>query len=220
MFRSRRRALVYSQYEHARLAGALAQRWGNARFPRPDLPFASFVAGVALHDFGYGLLDEHPIGEMDHAERVATLSALIEARLADPVAETVALFHARRLTGDTDAGVAARCEARIDELLAATGIDRAAHAAADRITDLCDSVAFSFCFERAGRGRVAVPVAGGTADASTCSIEWSVDGAGLIAFEPWPLDVAALDTSVVAFAAEGYPDRLVPHLVPARVRPG
>lgn len=237
MFRSHRRAVVYSQYEHARLAGALAERWGNARFPRPALPFDAFVAGVALHDFGYGVLDEHPIGEMDRTERLATLAALVEARLADPVAEALALHHARRLIADNDAALTERCEARIVDLLARTGIDRAAYEAADRITDLCDSIAFHFCFEHEHAGRVRVPASAGAADRSrrrdgdepsveasgadgTRAIDWTVDAEGRVTLSPWPLAVPSLDVLVVAFEARGYPETLVPRAVPCEVRPG
>lgn len=229
MFRSRRRPVVYSQYEHARLAGRIAERWGNARFPRPELPFASFVAGVTLHDFGYGLLDEHPIGEMDRDERRSTLAALVESRMGDPVAETVALFHARRLIGDEHPALAARCEARIGSVLAATGIDRRAHAAADRVTDLCDSVAFHFCFEHERAGRVAVPIAPSAeraddgaerAAGGLGTIDWTLDATGRVTLSPWPLNVIELDVPVVAFEAAGYPDTLVPLVVPCRLRPG
>jgi len=50
MFRSTKREALFPQSEHARLAGAIALAWGNEQFHRPALPFASFVAGVTLHD--------------------------------------------------------------------------------------------------------------------------------------------------------------------------
>src|SRR5437868_3074723 len=53
MFRSRRRAVVFPQADHARFAGAIALAWRE----RPQLPFDSFVRGVADHDRGYGGLD-------------------------------------------------------------------------------------------------------------------------------------------------------------------
>ena len=64
MFRSRRRAVIFPQAEHMRLAGALAAHWGNGRFPRPPLDFLSFTLGVALHYRGYGLFDDDPLGAM------------------------------------------------------------------------------------------------------------------------------------------------------------
>jgi len=220
VFRSRRRPIVFSQYEHARLAGALARHWGNERFPRPPLPFESFVAGVVLHDFGYGLLDEHPIGAMAAAERRATLERLVDARLADPIAETVALFHARRLIGQADPALAARCERRIEAALAHTGYSRAAHETADRITDLCDSIAFHFCFESARRGAVEVEcVATSATPSTTRPLDWTLDEHGRVTLEPWPLSVPRLDTDVIAFEATGFPATLVPLTVACGIAP-
>lgn len=217
MFVSRRRPIVYSQYEHARLAGALALHWGNDRFPRPPLPFDAFVAGVTLHDFGYGLLDAHPIGAMEASERRATIARLVEARLADPIAGTVALFHARRLIGDADPDLAARCETRIETALTGGGPARAAYETADRITDLCDTVAFHYCFERPHASDVEVPCTG--ARDATCRIGWTLDEQGGVTLEPWPLSVPRLDVAVVAFDARDYPATLVPSVTTCRVRP-
>ena len=224
MFASRRRPVVYTQYEHMRLAGALALGWGNERFARPSLPFDAFVAGVALHDFGYGLVDDHRIGAMGSGERRATLERLVEARLEDPIAETVALFHARRLIGDGDPALADRCARRIDALLERTGRSRAEHEAADRITDLCDSVAFHFCFEVPREGRVAVPcpdagASGADASGATREVAWRLDGRGRVTLDPWPLRPPRLDLAVVAFGADGYPERLVPLVARCEVRP-
>lgn len=217
MFVSRRRPVVFSQYEHARLAGTLALHWGNSRFPRPPLPFESFVAGVTLHDFGYGLLDEHPIGAMEAPERHATLERLVDARLADPIAETVALFHARRLIGDTDPTLASRCETRIDAALARGGVSRSAHEIADRITDLCDTVAFHFCFEAPYASEAKVPCAQGSE--AICRVAWTLDETNRVTLDPWPLSVPRLDVRVVAFEAARYPGMLVPLTVPCALRP-
>ncbi len=58
MFRSKRHPVVVPQAEHARMAGAIAAVRANP----PPLPFESFVRGVALHDRGYGELDDDEIG--------------------------------------------------------------------------------------------------------------------------------------------------------------
>ena len=50
---------LIAQDDHARLAGELARRFGNARFARPAR-FDSFVAGVALHDSGWPIHDDAP----------------------------------------------------------------------------------------------------------------------------------------------------------------
>ena len=45
-----------------KLAGALAQLWGNAEFELPPLPQLSVLAGIALHDRAFGYLDDLPVG--------------------------------------------------------------------------------------------------------------------------------------------------------------
>lgn len=63
MFKSKIRSIIIPQYEHGRLAGTVASLWGNDDFARPVIDFASFVQGVALHDWHYGPIDNLPIGE-------------------------------------------------------------------------------------------------------------------------------------------------------------
>ena len=54
MFRSKTQNLIFPQAEHSRLAGTIANLWGNDDFDRPNFNFKSFVTGVTLHDVGYG----------------------------------------------------------------------------------------------------------------------------------------------------------------------
>jgi hypothetical protein len=63
MFRSKNQPSVIPQYEHGRMAGILASHWGNDSFDRPAIDFERWVAGVAFHDWHYGVLDNLPIGE-------------------------------------------------------------------------------------------------------------------------------------------------------------
>jgi hypothetical protein len=45
--------------DHARLAGAFAQRWGNDRFPQPE-PREHVLRGIARHDDGWAVRDAEP----------------------------------------------------------------------------------------------------------------------------------------------------------------
>lgn len=45
--------------DHARLAGAFAEAWGNAQFRRPE-PRARVLKGIACHDDGWAARDAHP----------------------------------------------------------------------------------------------------------------------------------------------------------------
>src|SRR5436190_17322232 len=61
MFKSKRRQIVIPQSEHLRLVGSLAMLWGNADFDLPPVEHVSMIAGMALHDRGYGQLDNSAI---------------------------------------------------------------------------------------------------------------------------------------------------------------
>jgi hypothetical protein len=74
--------------DHARLAGAFAERWGNERFPSPE-PRASVLRGIACHDDGWKARDGRP--EITRAgkpsafstELVGSYSAFEEIDLAE-----------------------------------------------------------------------------------------------------------------------------------------
>ena len=51
--------ILIRHQDHARLAGAFAEHWGNSRFPRPE-PFAHILVGVARHDDAWAARDSSP----------------------------------------------------------------------------------------------------------------------------------------------------------------
>jgi hypothetical protein len=61
MFKSKRMPIVIPQSEHLRLVGTLAMLWGNLDFDLPPIERNSMIAGMGLHDRGYGLLDNSAI---------------------------------------------------------------------------------------------------------------------------------------------------------------
>jgi hypothetical protein len=203
MFRSRRRAVVFPQADHARFAGALALAWRE----RPPLPFASFVRGVADHDRGYGELDVHDIDTVDDVEWVAVQRRGFAPRGEDVVVDLVAALHVRRLLSRNDADATAEADEVIASLLSLAGVTREQADAADAITNVCDVISFEFCFEspseRDVRGHRVV-----------------LDGLGGVTVDPWPFRLPELAGLVTAYEAEGYPERLVPVVVPYSVRPG
>jgi hypothetical protein len=189
MFKSRQRPVVYPQAEHQRLAGVIAAAFRPELVP---LPFDSWVRGVATHDRGYGELDNDPLGEMAEERWLEIQRGGIEPREDDPIIDLVVAVHVQRLAGDV-----ARLDARVAERVAAAGVDPAAAQEADALTDLCDSLAFSFCFEEKASG-------------TRGSLEYSVEKDGTASVSPWPLRVPWLKERVVGYDADGYPERLVP----------
>ncbi len=208
--------MLFPQAEHARLAGAIALAWGNDRFARPALPFDAFVRGVTLHDRGYGQLDADGIGEVSRERWAALQQAGFAPRGDEPVVDLVVALHLRRLVSGIDEAILAPMTAALPELHRAAGVDESDAAEADRITDLCDRIAFDFCVEEATGGRVAVaPVRG----AEPVAVAYTVDGYGEITLEPWPLGLPRISGIILGFRAEGYPDQLEPVVVPFDARP-
>ncbi|MDX6485151.1 MAG: hypothetical protein QOF43_304 [Gaiellaceae bacterium] len=197
MFRSRRRGVVYPQAEHQRLAGAIAAEWAEP----PALPFESLVRGVATHDRGYGDLDNDGIGELETERWLEIQRRGLAPQGEDAIVELIVAMHSFRLVSKAsmpvEDAVVREFEAARDARLAAAGIDPALAAEADAITDLCDRIAFSFCFEEAAAGTVG-------------AIAYAVDPDGTATLDPWPLRLSELRETAVGYEAQGYPGRLVP----------
>jgi hypothetical protein len=206
MFRSRRRAIVFPQADHARLAGAIALAWRE----RPALPFDSFVRGVADHDRGYGEHDADEIGAVESERWVGIQRRGFTMRSGDPVVDLVAAMHVRRLLSsrrdEHERAAYAEVDALLLSLVDAAGVTVAEAVQADAITNVCDHLAFEFCFEEPREGEVR-------------GIDYELDGHGLITLEPWPLDVPRVVGLVTAYEADGYPERLVPVVAPFKLQP-
>ena len=97
MFKSKVRAINVPQYEHGRLAGTVARAWGNDAFDCPALDFDAFVAGVTLHDWGYGVIDNLPIGAAPEDEWLEVIRKGVEKRFEHPTTDIVVKLHIRRL---------------------------------------------------------------------------------------------------------------------------
>lgn len=202
MFRSKRRAVVYPQAEHGRMAGAIAASWRRDAIP---LPFESWVRGVTLHDRGYGELDDDELLTIPPERWAGEIQTRgFRERSGDAVADLVVALHIRRLIGDDLEHPARAALAReIDDELGDVSDDART---ADRATNVCDSIAFAFCFE---------------AEASTTIGETTIayDGDARITLDPWPLDVPRLNGVVGGFEADGYPKRLTPVVTLYAVEP-
>lgn len=231
MFVSRSRPAVYPQSEHARLAGTIAQYWGNDQFRKPDLPFDAFCTGVALHDFGYGLLDNSDILSMGARERHRTFESLMHMKFDDVIAEIVAKTHVARLMNMSGLSeLEVTCRQQLSNLIAGTGLSEEVFQDADTITRLCDSVAFDFCFERPATGKLTV--FSGRASSRNVEMCYEIDfhctesinginaTVGCISLAPWPLSAPLVKGYLLAYEQSAYPKELCPHRVEFELRPG
>jgi hypothetical protein len=221
MFISKQRPIVVPQWEHQQLAGTLALLWGNAAFERPAIPSASFLAGVGLHDRAYGPLDNLPIGGIPEADWLALTQAGFATAWADPAADLIVKLHLQRLTGygttpERQAAATAMAEA-IEVYAARHGLDLPTFTRIDRITNLCDRIAFDFCFEAPASGTVNIFPRN---DAATeVAVNYRIAG-DTILVDPWPFSAAEAHGYLMGYQCAGYPTELEPVVLPYCVRPG
>ena len=104
-------------------------------------------------------------------------------------------MHIRRLVSNADPALGAELDAAYSARLQAAGISERDAAAADVVTDVCDRISFSFCFEEEGAGTVG-------------SFAYAVTPDGAAGLSPWPLGVQELTETVIGYRADGYPERL------------
>lgn len=221
MFRSKSRAVVFPQAEHARLSGSIAFLWGNSQFAPFPSPVESYVAGITYHDRGYGLLDDGGIGEIGEEDWLEYQLRGAETGFSDPTAEALVRLHLRRLLRyhETPPRVQAaeKIEAALARFVTRHQLDRALLERADRITRLCDNIAFDFCFELDASGTVEVPLSFDSDMLQTIAYEVR---AGTITLRPWPLSVAEYRGFICGYRGEEYPAALDPVITPFRLVPG
>ncbi len=197
------------------MSGILAAHWGNDAFDRPALDFDRWVTGVVFHDWQYGILDNLPILESSETAWLALTRRAVVDHFDDPVVDIVAKLHVRRLLGgmvsDTRAEMIQQIDEHVDARLAESGYSLDAFRRADRITRLCDNIAFDFAFGHEQTEQAGV-FARQTDEAET-TIQYTLHPNGQIIIDPWPFGVPTISSFITAFAADGYPDVLKPQLL-------
>jgi hypothetical protein len=218
MFTSKQRPIVIPQWEHQKLAGILALLWGNTNFERPPIPFESFLTGIALHDRAYGPLDNLPIGGIPEEQWLALTRSGFEMTWADPIADLITKMHLKRLTSYGSAparqALAAEMAQRIQAQIQRHGLEAALFEQIDRITNLCDRIAFDFCFEAPAEGEVRVFPRNGRQE--EVPVAYRIRD-GTIQIDPWPFGVESHAGYMIGYQLEGYPTVLEPIMVPFRV---
>lgn len=220
MFKSRARPIVFTQYEHGRLAGTVARAWGNDSFDRPALDFAAFADGVALHDWGYGIVDNLPIGEAPEEEWLEVIRNGVEKRFEHPTTDIVVKLHLRRLlswgSSPEREVLIAQIDERIDDRLDESEVKLEVFQRADKITQLCDMISFDCCFETPRRR--AYEIFNRQDSAETAEITYEIRPGGEVLIDPWPFSVSVISGVTYAFQSAEYPDALNPLVVPFYIR--
>jgi len=212
MIKSKQRPVVVPQLEHSRLAGTLASLWGNPDFDPPTIDRQSFVAGVSLHDRGYGPLDPFDLFGISEPVWLEITRRGFYARCSDPVADLITKHHLKRLVGNHV--FAAEMALVIQAQLRDHGFSPEQFQRLDRVTDLCDRIALKLCLEESATGSVAVfPKSSSTEE---IQVHFTLQD-GTIGAEPWPFSVERYSTFVIGFAQAGYPETLDPVILPVEL---
>ncbi|MDX1377998.1 MAG: hypothetical protein R3307_04045 [Anaerolineales bacterium] len=215
MFKSKRRAILTPQSEHLKLVGTLAMLWGNEDFDTPLIERNSMIAGMGLHDRGYGYLDNAPIGEMGDDIWFPIAKRGFYMECSDVVADTLVKYHFRRLAshGKTEGRreLAAEFSRAIDEQLQKHDLSKSLFDRMDRITDLLDQISFSFCWDVPASGEVAIFPRNG--EQVEVVVRFEVEE-GVIHVDPWPFSVEEHQGYLVGYYLDGYPEKLDPFILP------
>ncbi len=218
MFKSKRRSIITPQAEHLRLVGALAMLWGNADFDVPPIDRSSMVIGMGLHDRGYGDLDNLAIGGMREEEWHVVARRGFYMQYSDVVADTIAKYHVRRLASRDESGrrraMALEFSQAIEVQLEQHNLSRSLFDRIDRITDFCDKVSFDFCMDVPASGEFLIYPRNG--EDEEVLVGYHVED-GVIHATPWPFSVASYTGYLIAYRADGYPEKLDPFLLPYRL---
>jgi hypothetical protein len=187
-------------------------------FERPPVPFESFLTGVGLHDRAYGPLDNLPIGEIPEADWLALTHSGFEMTWADPVADLITKMHLKRLASYGSAPARPALTAEMGQAIQAKieqhGLDAALFERIDCITNLCDRIAFDFCFEAPAEGEVRIFPRNDRKEEVV--VGYLVED-GMIRVDPWPFGVESHTGYLVGYRLDGYPAVLEPVLVAYRI---
>ncbi|MGB7875736.1 MAG: hypothetical protein WBL25_15255 [Anaerolineales bacterium] len=219
MFISKRRPIVTPQSEHLKLVGTLAMLWGNDKFDSPPIERESMIAGMGTHDRGYGYLDNHPIGGMDESEWFPIARRTFNMPCTDVVADSIVKYHFRRLAGHDDSpgrkALTKEFSKAIDEHLEKHNLSKELFDRIDRITDLCDSLSFSLCFDMPASGEISIYPRNG--QDTEIAVKYHVEN-GVISAQPWPFSVNSYQGYLLAYKSDGYPEMLDPVILSYELR--
>jgi hypothetical protein len=103
----------------------------------------------------------------------------------------------------------------IDEQLEKHNLSRSLFGRMDHITNLLDTLSFEFCFDIPASGSLSIFPRNG--DEKEVTVEYHVED-GEINVNPWPFSVDEHRGYLIAYHAEGYPERLDPFILPYHLK--
>jgi hypothetical protein len=130
---------------------------------------------------------------------------------ADPISVLITKLHLKRLASYGSAPARQALTAEMAQAIQAKmdrhSLDAATFERIDRITNLCDHIAFDFCFEVPAEGEVRIFPRNDRDD--EIRVGYHIEG-GTIRVNPWPFGADSHTGYVVGYQLEGYPTKLEP----------
>jgi hypothetical protein len=126
----------------------------------------------------------------------------------------IAKYHFRRLASHGESqerkAMTGEFSLEIKKQLAGHKLSKELFDRIDRITDLCDTISFDFCFELPASKEFSVFPRNDSEEEVT--IRYRVED-GTIHADPWPFSVKTYQGYIVGYQLDGYPERLDPVIV-------
>lgn len=223
MFKNERLRIIIPQQEHARMAGHIAQHWGNETFDKPKIGVEALVKGLTLHHMGYGSTDSLDFTSLTDAELLKVYLNDTRVSFGDTDAELVNLFHHLRLVRNRNEKTPTEAflylqkeiEATIETKLKKSKFTKTDFEWTNRITHLCDRIAFNFSMGK--MKEPSIDISSRVGSEATVALVHDVDGE-MITLHPWPFSVKSFNGFVIAYDSEDYPKSLSPFLLEYVVR--
>jgi len=223
MFRNERLGVIIPQQEHARMAGHVALHWGNENFDKPKIGVEALVKGLTLHHMGYGPNDTLDFTSLNDEELLKVYENDTQVSLGDTDAELVNLFHHLRLVRNrnektpTEAflDLQKEIETTIETKLTQSKFTKADFDWTNKITHLCDRIAFNFSMGKMKEPSIGICSRVGSNDAVAVVHDVDVE---TITLHPWPFSVKSFKGFVIAYESKDYPHSLSPVLMEYEVK--
>lgn len=214
MFRHKQENIIIPQFEHLKMVGLLAQHWGNAEFSLPELPREDFITACYTHDLGFGTIsnDTYEIGNMSKQQRIEVVKKCVSVEFANDITRMIVARHFLRLLsfGSYDfPELRELLNHKIDDLKQKIDIAKQVFNHVDTIIDLLDAI--SFDFSSGVSSDYTVNVFQDSQSEKQIEMGYTIQNS-IITLNHWPFSVNQIKGAIIAYQAEGYPNKLVPVL--------
>jgi hypothetical protein len=192
--------------------------WGNDKFDPPSIGLTTLTIGISHHHQGYGHLDMIDFKKVNPNKIVSILRRDCLTTTGNVNADLVNLYHQLRLTDRRLIKVGASPQLedlrrwinkQIEERLSKSAHEAGDFLWSDRITDICDRIAFLYCSGGTHEEEISVY----QAKDKESAVPVKITVADSVMVQPWPFKISLLSRDVIGYHEASYPDSLVPAIL-------